>query len=342
MIILSKIGENIDLAASYIQQGELVVFPTETVYGLGANALDDRAVKRIFDAKNRPADNPLIVHVSSVEMVENVAKNISDMEKKIMNKFWPGPISIILPKKDEVPTSVTAGLDTVSVRMPNNNIAYELIKKAGVPIAAPSANVSGKPSGTCIEDIYDELNNNVAYFLDGGECEIGIESTVVKVEGEDTIRILRPGKITLEDLKEITDNVIIDKNCMQKPEEKEKVLSPGMKHRHYAPKAKCILINFDDVKKLNKKIKEIYSENNEKKIAIMVMEDVFKNIDKDIQVYNLGKDFDEVSQNIFKYLREIDRKNIDVCYIQSLTLKGMGLSLMNRIIRACEYNVIEL
>ena len=128
MIILTKIGENIDIAASYRQQGELVVFPTETVYGLGANALDDRAVKRIFDAKNRPADNPLIVHVSSVEMVENVAKNIGDMEKKIMNKFWPGPIIIILPKKDEVPTSVTAGLDTVSVRMPNNNINLKLKK----------------------------------------------------------------------------------------------------------------------------------------------------------------------------------------------------------------------
>ena len=337
---MKNIGKDIEIAAKKINEGNLVVFPTETVYGIGANALDEEAVKKIFIAKNRPQDNPLIVHVNSLDMVEKLTNNISEIEKKLMNKFWPGPLSIVLEKSELVPYIVTAGLDTVSIRMPDNKFALDLIEKAKVPIAAPSANKSGKPSGTNILDIYDELKENVSYFLDGGKCEIGIESTVVKVEKSGKIVILRPGKITKEQLSAISD-VEVDKNCFRKVSKDEKVLSPGMKHRHYAPNAKCIMINFDDKEKMIKKIREI-SVNSDQNIAFMVMDDIAKNIKENVKIYNLGTSLEDVSKNIFNYLRNLDKNKIDLCYIQGFDTAGLGLGIMNRLLRACEYNVIQI
>lgn len=334
---MEKVGIDINYASKCIKNGNLVVFPTETVYGIGANALDEKAVSKIFKAKNRPADNPLIVHVNSIEMAESIVENIGEIERKIMNKFWPGPISIIMNKKENIPVNVSAGLDTVSVRMPDNKLALKLIEESNCPIAAPSANVSGKPSGTCIEDIYDELKENVDYFIDDGISNIGIESTVVKVENNKII-ILRPGKITKEQLQTICKNVEIDKNCFAKPEKNEKVLSPGMKHKHYAPKTECILF------KINKKenINNIINENKDKNIAFMVMEGVYQNIPENVKVINLGNTMDDVSKNIFKELRNLDKDNIDKCYIQAVEEKGLGIGIMNRLIRACDYNIIEL
>ena len=189
-------------AAKVIKDGGLVLFPTETVYGIGANGLNEQAVKNIFKAKGRASDNPLILHISSNEMLKDIAKDISELEYKLMDAFWPGPFTIVLNKTDIVPTVVTGGLDTVAVRMPRNKIANRLIHYAGVPIAAPSANISGKPSGTCVHDVYDELKNSMDYIIDGGKCEVGIESTVVKVE-DGSVRILRPGRITKEDIENI-------------------------------------------------------------------------------------------------------------------------------------------
>lgn len=248
-------------AAEQIKNGNLVLFPTETVYGIGAKATDAKAVQKIFKAKGRASDNPLIVHVASMQMVENISMQITDLERKIMEKFWPGPLTIILKRKGEeiIPNEVTANLDTVGVRMPSHPIAKMLIQKAGVPIAAPSANVSGKPSGTVIEDIIEELQEKVDYILDGGTSDIGLESTVIKVVGSKII-ILRPGKITKEQLQEVSTQVEIDSHVLGKVENGEQVSSPGMKYRHYAPNTPCIMIYGKNKENMIKKINEIIKQ----------------------------------------------------------------------------------
>lgn len=219
--------EEILEAAEEIKKGNLVLFPTETVYGIGANALDEKAVKKIFLAKGRQQDNPLIVHVSNIQMIEDIVKEIGLLERKLIEKFWPGPLTIIFQRKSKqvIPNIVTANLDTVGIRMPSNLIAQKLIEKSGVPIAAPSANVSGRPSGTKVEDIIAELDGKVEYILDGGFTDIGLESTVIKVE-RDTIHILRPGKITKEQLEEVAKQVKIDKHVLEQVEQNEVVSSP--------------------------------------------------------------------------------------------------------------------
>ena len=199
--------ESIKEAAEYIKQGKLVLFPTETVYGIGADGLNSEAVRNIFIAKGRKQDNPLILHVSSIDMVERIAQDITPLEYKLMEKFFPGPLTIILKKKDIVPSIVTGNLDTVGIRMPSNKIAHDLIELSNTPIAAPSANISGKPSGTNIEDIFNELNDRVDYIIDAGQTDIGVESTVIRVI-DNTIHILRPGKITKQDLETITEVVV--------------------------------------------------------------------------------------------------------------------------------------
>ena len=244
------------VAGEIIRNGGLVLFPTETVYGLGANGLDENAVKKIYKAKGREQDNPLILHVSNFDMVSKIAKNISDIEYTLMKTFWPGPFTIILDRTEIVPDIVTAGLDTVGIRMPSGSIAKELISYAGIPIAAPSANVSGRPSGTNIKDIFEELSDKVDYIVDGGECEVGLESTVVRVV-DGIPNILRPGKISPEDIKKAVGVVKIDEHILKNIEIDEKVLSPGMKYRHYAPKADCILVYSEDNEKMIKEIQEI-------------------------------------------------------------------------------------
>ena len=246
---LNKIKE----AAMYIKEGKIVLFPTETVYGIGANALDEKAVNKIFEAKGRASDNPLIVHIASIDMLNNLVKEIGKIEEKLINNFWPGPLTIIFNRKECVPNNVTAGLETVGIRMPSNKIAKKLIEFANLPIAAPSANISGKPSGTKIEDIIDELDGKVDYILDNGMVDIGVESTVVRVI-ENKVHILRPGKITVEDIERLGLEVVIEKQIMEECNPNERVMSPGMKYRHYAPNTKCILVYSEDE---NKMIEEI-------------------------------------------------------------------------------------
>ena len=252
--------ESIKEAAEYIKQGKLVLFPTETVYGIGANGLDAPAVKNIFIAKGRKQDNPLILHVSSIDMVERIAKDINDIEYELMKKFFPGPLTIILKRKDIVPNIVTGNLDTVGIRMPSNEIAHDLIELSNTPIAAPSANISGKPSGTNIEDIFNELSDRVDYIIDAGQTDIGVESTVIRVI-ENNIHILRPGKITKEDLETVAP-VIVDSHVLGEIKENEKVLSPGMKYKHYAPDSKCLLIYSKYNNKFIDKVKELESKEN--------------------------------------------------------------------------------
>ena len=330
----------LELAGNIIKSGGLVLFPTETVYGLGANGLDESAVKKIYFAKGRSSDNPLILHISNMDMLFQIATNISDLEYKLMNAFWPGPFTIILNRKKVVPNIVTANLETVGIRMPSNRIAKELISYASVPIAAPSANVSGKPSGTNIKDIFDELASKVDCIVDGGTCEVGLESTVVRViDGIPTI--LRPGKITPEQIKNVAGVVKIDKHIFSKLEENEKVLSPGMKYRHYAPSSKCVLVYSKDNDLLVNKIKEL-SLQSIRPLILSSTEN--KSYYGNNLVVDIGSRFNlnEIAKNIFTDLRKVDSFNPDIVIIEGVVQEGIGLAIMNRLIRACEYNYVEL
>lgn len=320
-------------AAQYIKEGKLVLFPTETVYGIGANGLDDNAVKKFFIVKNRTQDNPLILHISNTNMLNKVASDLTELEKNIINDFFPGPLTIILKRKDNIPKSVTAGLDTVGVRMPSNKIARDLIELSGTPIAAPSANISGKPSGTNIEDIFNELNDKVDYILDGGDTYIGLESTGIRVI-DDKIHILRPGKITYDDLIKYAD-VVIDSHVLGNIKNKEKVLSPGMKYRHYAPNTKCILIFSENKKKLINEMKKFDKDNN-----LIITND--KNLKLFNNAISYGKTLDEISHNIFRILRKIDNENKELVIIEGVKPNGLGLAIMNRLIRACSHNYINI
>ena len=333
----------LEVAGEIIKKGGLVLFPTETVYGLGANGLDEEAVKKIYKAKGRSSDNPLILHISDIEMLGQIAKDISDIEFKLMNAFWPGPFTIILNKKDIVPSVVSGGLDTVGVRMPDNEIARNLIKFAGVPVAAPSANISGRPSGTNIKDIYQELSDKVDCIIDGWSTKIGVESTVVRVI-DGVVHILRPGKITVEQITEVAGTPIVDKHVLGKLDDGTKVMSPGMKYKHYAPKTRCILVYNENYEILKDKIDETIDKylRDNKKLVLMCLSDnadYFK--DKNVTIINMGNSLDEISKNIFTDLRKADSFNADLIIIQGVSTKGLGLAIMNRLLRACNYNIIK-
>ncbi len=331
-----KININeIEKASNLIKEGKLVLFPTETVYGIGADGLNEQAVKNIFIAKGRAQDNPLILHVSSFEMIKRIAKNINTVEKNLIFKFFPGPLTIILERTKIVPDVVTGGLDTVGVRMPSNIIAKTLIEKANTPIAAPSANISGKPSGTNIKDIFDELNNKVDCIIDGGNTDIGLESTVVRVI-DNKVKILRPGKITKEQLEKQGFNVEIDNNVFNKIKENDIVLSPGMKYKHYAPNKKCLLIYSDDNKKFIEKVHELEKESN---ILVVCKNNNTKYFENTIA---MGNTLEEISHNIFTILRQVDKTNASLVVIEGVNKEGLGLAIMNRLIRACSHNYIEI
>lgn len=335
--------DDIDIPAKVIEDGGLVLFPTETVYGIGANGFDDDAVKKIFIAKGRAQDNPLILHIANFEMLDEIAENISELEYKLMDAFWPGPFTIILNKKKGIANEATCGGNTVGVRMPSNRIAYELIKRAGVPIAAPSANISGRPSGTNIEDIIGELEDKMDFIINGGETEIGLESTVVRVL-DNEIKILRPGKITKEDMIKITEHVEVDKKVMEHIGKDEKVLSPGMKYRHYAPKTHCTLVYSEDNQKLvNEILKIADGKSAQEKVLILT---TTENLDKfmDYQCIDIGSKNNllEISHNLFSILRSIDKYDAELAIIEGVTTEGVGLAIMNRLIRACEYDYIKI
>lgn len=329
--------EKIKEVAQDILNGELVIFPTETVYGIGANALNDAACKNIFKAKGRAGDNPLIVHVNNVDMIKQLVEEPNEVEKILINTFCPSPFTLILKAKNIIPKSVTAGLDTVGIRMPSNKIASKLIEYAGVPIAAPSANVSGRPSGTKIEDILKEFDGKVSTIIDDGMVDIGLESTVVRVI-DNKVRILRPGKITKEDIEKLRIEVEIDKNILGKYDGKEKVLSPGMKYRHYAPNTKCMMVYSKNEEAMVNKINELINEKN----ALVVCRD--KNFDKYAtkNKIKMGSSLDEMAHNIFSILRQVDNYNVDIVIIEGMQKDGLGLALNNRLLRACEYNYIEI
>jgi L-threonylcarbamoyladenylate synthase len=334
--------EELKIVCNLIRNGELVIFPTETVYGIGANALDENAVGKIFIAKGRPSDNPLIVHLADRRKIEEIAQDITEVERKLIDAFMPGPFTIILKRKPIVPDIVTAGLDTVAVRIPENVIARGIITFSGVPIAAPSANVSGKPSGTNIKDIRKELEGKVSVIVDGGETQIGLESTVVKVIDEVPV-ILRPGKVTPEEIEKVTGIVKIDKNIFGRISQNDIVESPGMKYRHYAPETSCKLIycqdDLDQVFYLKKFVKE-YQGNV---VVIGFKEHEEKLLLDSERFISVGKkdDLESFAKNIYSALRKADEIKPREILIEGVKKEGLGYAIMNRLIRTCEHNFFE-
>ena len=317
---------------SCLKSGGLVIFPTETVYGLGTDARNSKAVDSIFKAKGRANDNPLIVHLDDKITIQKYAYISNDIEQKLIDAFMPGPFTIILKKKDIIPSNVSANLDTVGIRIPSNKIANTILYTSEVPIAAPSANVSGKPSGTDIEDITEEFAGKVDYIIDGGNTDIGLESTVVKVI--DSIpTILRPGFITKEDIIDLIGVVKVDDNIFKKVE--GPVASPGMKYKHYAPNNPCRLVYIKDKKELIKYFKE-NSDNNTVIIGSSHLKDIPCK-----KFLHYGDTLNEISHNIFKILRLADTYNPDLILIEGVSKEGLGLAIMNRLIRASNYNYIE-
>lgn len=329
--------EELKAPAEAIKQGKLVLFPTETVYGIGANALNEEAVKKIYIAKGRASDNPLIAHISHIEMLEQLVEEVGKVEKTLIENFWPGPLTIIFKKKKIVPDIITGGLDTVAIRMPSNQIARKLIEYSNCPIAAPSANISGKPSGTLVEDIIEELDGKVEYIIDSGKVDIGIESTVIRVQ-DGVVHILRPGKITPEDIQDLKIPVHIEKQILGKYKEGEKILSPGIKYKHYSPNTKCVLIYSKDNDKMVQKINELSQNKN---VVVLCKT---KNLEKyNIpNKLNMGNSLEEISKNIFTLLRKADTYKADLILIEGVEKTGLGLAIMNRLIRACAHDYIEI
>lgn len=329
--------EEIKAPAEAIKQGKLVLFPTETVYGIGADALSSEAVKNIYVAKGRASDNPLIAHIADIKMLEKLVLEVGEIEKKLINEFWPGPLTIVFKKRDIVPDVITGGLDTVAIRMPSNEIARKLIEYSNCPIAAPSANISGKPSGTLVEDIIEELDGKVEYIIDGGKVDIGVESTVIRVV-DGVVHILRPGKVTPEDIENLGIPVHIEKQILGEYKEGEKVMSPGIKYKHYAPNTKCVLVYSKNNDKIIEKIQEL---SEHKKVVILC---TAQNMDKykNENLLNMGATLEEISQNIFTLLRKADKLNSDLILIEGVEKTGLGLAIMNRLIRACAHEVFEV
>ena len=343
--IISKIDvDNIDeneikKQALLLKEGKTVIFPTETVYGLGANALDEEAVKKIYEAKGRPSDNPLIVHIYNKEDINKLADNISEKAIKVMDAFWPGPITIVLNKKDIVPKTTSGGLNTVAIRMPAHKIAQALIKESGIPIAAPSANISGRPSPTKGAHVKDEMQGRVSGIILGDDCNYGLESTVLDMT-EDTPMILRPGSITKEDLENLIGEVLLDPS-LEKKEDNKKAKAPGMKYTHYSPNAEVYIVSGDKenvVNEINKKIKE--NTSNNLKTGVMCLEE--NKYKYDGFCISLGKTLDEVGSNLFGTLIEMDNNNIDIIYSEEFPNEGVGRAIMNRLLKSAGYKIINV
>ena len=335
MKVINDIEEYKDILKKEIDNNNLVIFPTETVYGIGANALESDAVNKIFEVKTRAKNNPLIVHLKSVNEISKYATIENDIEKKLIDTFMPGPITIILKKKDCIPECVTAGLDTVGIRVPINEIAHRFLSIVDVPIAAPSANISSRPSGTKVSDIKSEFDDKVNYIIDGGESKIGLESTVVKVINN-IPTILRPGYITKEMIEKVVGSCNVSSHVLKEVDINSKVESPGMLYRHYAPSTKCLLIYSKDINLLKQEIIKHLTNK-----TIILGSNNLKNI-KCYKFINYGDDLETISHNLFSYLRLCDSYKADLIIIEGVDKVGLGLAIMNRLIRTSNFNYIEL
>ena len=319
-------------ACKILQNGGVVAIPTETVYGLAANAYDEAAIAKIFKAKGRPQDNPLIVHIASLDTLYELASEVPQSALLCAQKFWPGPLTMVLNKTDKVPSAVSAGLDTVAIRMPANKTARALIDASGLPLAAPSANISGSPSPTTAHHVLADMNGKIDAVIMGENCEVGVESTVITLAGEHPV-LLRPGGVTLEQLKEVLPDIVVNPAVLSELKEGEKAASPGMKYKHYAPKAETFLVEGDNFSQ--------FVNQKSDAIAICFLEEA-----GDIKIpkiiYGSKENGEAQAQSVFAILREIDEKGIKTAYIHAPQKDGIGLAVYNRLIRAAAFKVIKL
>ena len=322
----------IETACEILKNGGVVGIPTETVYGLAASAYDPKAIERIFKAKGRPQDNPLIVHIANIDTVYEIAKDIPETALCLAEKFWPGPLTIVLNKTEKIPDCVSAGLSTVAVRMPENKTAREVILKSGLPLAAPSANISGSPSPTTANHVINDLDGKIDAVLMGEDCNVGVESTVISLTGEHPV-LLRPGGVTLEQLCEILPDITVNKAVLSELEKGETAASPGMKYKHYAPKTETYLVDGEN-------FADFVNQKNDA-VAVCFAEEE-KNIKVSKIVYGTKAQPETLAQNIFAVLRDIDNSGAKYAYIHAPQKDGIGLAVYNRLIRAAAFKVIKL
>ncbi len=332
-LILKDTEQDIKKAGEILKNGGLIAFPTETVYGLGANGLDEEAVSKVYKAKGRPSDNPMILHIAEISEIYDIAEELSEDGRKLVEAFWPGPLTVVVKRKPIVPDTTTGGLDTVGVRMPSDETARNLIKAAGVPIAAPSANLSGKPSPTMAEHVIKDMNGRIDGIICGGKCQVGIESTVVSVVG-DTPVILRPGKITKEDMSKVLgkevkiDPAIEITNAKETKNHDFKPMAPGMKYRHYAPEAEMLVIEGDEDKV---------------KLEITKQKESLEKQGKKVGVIMFGSDnFEVAAHDLFADLRKMDDENVDYIIAGAVKSEGLGYAVMNRMLKSAGYNILKV
>lgn len=347
--------EELREAAGILRSGGLVAFPTETVYGLGGNALDEDAARKIYAAKGRPSDNPLIAHVSCMEEVAPLVKEIPEAGKKLMEAFWPGPLTMIFPKSRKVPYGTTGGLDTVAIRMPDDPVANRLIALAGVPVAAPSANTSGRPSPTTADHVWQDMNGRIEMIIDGGPVGIGVESTIVDVSSA-VPAVLRPGAITMEMLEAVLGNVSVDPAILGPLSADVRPKAPGMKYKHYAPKADLTLVEPEDVDRENGldekqlqamigKVQELSRQKIEAGCKVgVICTDESRHCYTDGEVRSIGerKSQASVAHNLYALLREFDDLGVDYIFSESFPKDHLGQAIMNRLSKAAGYKIVKV
>lgn len=334
--------ELIEQAGRIIKSGGLVAFPTETVYGLGGDALNPDSSKKIYAAKGRPSDNPLIVHVAEFDAIKKIVKEIPEKAKKLSDAFWPGPLTIIMDKSDAVPYETTGGLDTVAVRFPVDKVARAFIKASGGYIAAPSANISGRPSPTCAKYVIEDMNGRIDMIIDGADNNIGLESTIIDLTGEVPM-LLRPGYITIDELRNVLGEVDIDKtimdgNCKDRPK------APGMRYRHYAPKGDLTIVSGSDTKVVEYINLEVAkAKANGKKVGIIATQDNIEAYTCDsIKCIGDKKDEKTIAHRLYTILREFDDEDVEVMYSECFDASGVGQAIMNRLLKAAGHKLIDL
>ena len=357
---INKDREIYEEAGRILREGGLVAFPTETVYGLGGNGLNPDASGKIYAAKGRPSDNPLILHIADKDMLYDIAENVSDEAEKLIDAFWPGPLTMVFEKTDKVPFTTTGGLSSVAVRMPSHPVAAAMIHAAGVPIAAPSANISGRPSPTLAKHVVEDMDGRIEMILDGGNIAIGIESTIVDMTSNPPV-ILRPGYITKAMLEEVIGEVGLDPTLLVKPTEDMRPKAPGMKYRHYAPKAELTLYE-GSVDKVARVIWEqaLDKLTKNKRVAIIATKEsqvIYDKLvseaestgkiqpnDNKMEFILLGSRQDEesIARNLYAVLRECDERAVDYIYSETFSLENFGQAIMNRLRKAAGYNIINL
>ena len=338
--------EYISEASEILRKGGLVAFPTETVYGLGGDAKDKEASRKIYAAKGRPSDNPLIVHIARFSQLQEISKDLPENAKKLADAFWPGPLTMVVNKNDVIPYETTGGLDTVAVRMPNNPIALALIEESGCMIAAPSANTSGRPSPTKASHVYEDLSGKIDAILDGGAVDIGLESTIVDLT-EDVVTILRPGYINIEMLKEVVGEVRIDPGIVYNDKgttSGAKPKAPGMRYKHYAPKGDLTIISGDEdkvVAKINELTKAAIEAGS--KVGIIATSETADRY-SDGQILVIGDRSDEgsIAHNLYDILRKFDELGVDLIYSESFATPNMGQAIMNRLLKAAGQKTLDV